>query len=45
MKKAKLIINILFELAGYGFLFAVDWKVALGVFFIHWQINMDCKNK
>jgi len=28
-------------MTGYGLLLFTDWKIALGVFLIHWYVNID----
>jgi hypothetical protein len=33
----------LFVVGGYALLVAVDWRIALAVFVIHWSINLDRK--
>lgn len=32
-------------LVGYGLLISSDWKVALGVFLIHWHINGEISRR
>jgi len=37
------ILAIFFQLVGYVILFYFDWHIALGVFLLHWAINIECK--
>ena len=45
---AKLFIDLsvlLFEMIGYGVLVFVDWRIAVGVFALHWAINIKIRAK
>lgn len=42
LEKGHLFFFITFTI-GYGLLLVTDWKIALGIFLIHWYINVDMK--
>jgi len=35
---------LVLQISGYIVLFYENWKIALGVFLIHWSINKKCCN-
>lgn len=43
MKKSNLVFNLALQTIGYILLFVANWKIAIGIFLIHWAINSKIK--
>jgi len=44
-ERGMLILALVLLIVGYGLVFWGNWKVAIGLLFVHWSINIERKHK